>query len=219
MEDLLNVRRESLERLKSTQIFQRLLGGGLDRNVYASYLINVYHYAQHSPKVIALAGSRCVQTNPELASYLLQHATEEIGHESWAYSDLKKLGLSDTQITSSRPGTFCTSMIGMEYFVAGHWNPVALFGWLFVLEAFGDDVGHLIAKKLEQSLQIGTGTTSFLAGHGDADHDHIRDITECVEKHMKNPADMGDMLHIAKVSRDLYIGILEEVAAENRKWL
>jgi pyrroloquinoline quinone (PQQ) biosynthesis protein C len=219
MQELAAMRRESLDRLQQSRVLQRLLNGEVDRSAYAAYLINVYHYAQHSPQVIALAASRAVKSHPALATYLMHHATEEVGHEQWAYSDLKQLGLTDDQIRSSRPGTACTSMVGMEYFVAGHWNPVALFGWLFVLEAFGDDVGHFVAERLNSSLKVEGGATHFLNGHGAADHDHIRDITHTVESHMQDPMDLADMVHIAKVSRDLYIGILEESLAEARSWL
>jgi len=207
------MRSESLERLKASGVFQSLAAGEVDRRAYARYLVNVYHYAQHSPQVISLAAARAVKSHPALAAYLMHHATEEIGHEQWAYSDLRRLGLTDEEIRSSRPGTACTAMVGMEYFVASHWNPVALFGWLFVLEAFGDDVGHFVADKLSS---LGGGATRFLDGHGSADHDHIREITDVVERHLNAPGDIEDMTHIANVSRDLYVGMLEESVAGSR---
>ena len=61
MQELIAMRQGTLEQLKQTQMFQRIMTGGLDKNLYAGYLINVYHYAQHSPNVIALASSRCVR--------------------------------------------------------------------------------------------------------------------------------------------------------------
>jgi pyrroloquinoline quinone (PQQ) biosynthesis protein C len=218
VKELAALRSSALERLKHTEMFGRIARGGMDKHLYACYLINVYHYAQHSPKVIALAGSRCANSHPALAAYLMHHATEEIGHEKWAHSDLKDLGWSEDQIASSRPGTSCTAMVGMEYFVAGHWNPVALFGWLFALEAFGDDVGHLVSKKLDSSLGLRGKASYFLAGHGDADHDHIREITTTIEEHMRDPKDVADTIHIATVSCDLYIGILDEVVRDRSRW-
>ena len=215
MKALLELRQESIEHFRKTQAFHRLMSGTLRQQIYIRYLLNVYHYAQHSPKVIALASSRCVGTHPELAAYLLRHAAEEIGHEQWAYSDLRRLGLFDQQIQSSRPGTACASMIGLEYYVAGFWNPVALFGWLFTLEAFGADLATLIGQKLDASLNLGGTATYFLAGHGSVDRDHIKDIVEAIDKHIKSPADFDDMLHIARVSRQLYLGMLQEVVLEN----
>jgi heme oxygenase len=108
-------------------------------------------------------------------------------------------------------------MIGMEYFVAGHSNPVGIFGWLFVLEAFGDDVGHSVAERLDTSLSLGGNATEFLGGHGNADRDHIREILEVLDRHMKDPRDLGDTLHIAGVSRELYLGILDESLGEMKR--
>ena len=69
------------------------LSTGLDKTTtYAGYLVNVYHYARHSPQVISLAASRAVQSNREPAAYLMHHGTEEIGHEQWASSDLSTWG-------------------------------------------------------------------------------------------------------------------------------
>ena len=69
------------------------LSTGLDKTTtYAGYLVNVYHYARHSPQVISLAASRAVQSNREPAAYLMHHGTEEIAHEQWASSDLSTWG-------------------------------------------------------------------------------------------------------------------------------
>ncbi len=216
MQELTSLRSEALERVKRSRIFSRL-ETGLDRGTYAAYLVDVYQYAQHSAKVIALAGSRAVSSHPALAAYLMRHGTEEIGHEQWAYSDLRKLGLAEEAIRASRPGTACASMIGLEYFVAGHWNPVALFGWMFVLESLGDDIGHFAAQRIGRALDD-SSATYFLAGHGDADHDHAREITETIQKHMTDPADVADTLHVARVARDLYLGILDEAIARGPQW-
>ena len=43
-------------------------------------------------------------------------------------------------------------------------NPVGLFGWLYVLEAMGDDLGGMVAKALGNALQLDSGL-KFLAGH------------------------------------------------------
>lgn len=219
MEQLKSLRSGTLQRLQSSELFRRLMGTSINKNIYAGYLINVYHYAKHSARVISLAGSRCVTSHPQLAAYLMRHATEEIGHEEWAHSDLLELGVSEQRIAESRPGVSCTSMIGMEYYVAGYWNPVALFGWLFVLEALGDDVGGLVAKKLDASLQLAGKGSYFLAGHSEADHDHIKDITDTIEKYMKDERDIADMLHIAQTSCELYLGILQEAVCEERVWV
>ena len=219
MEQLQSLRSGTLQRLQASDAFQRLMGTGMNRNIYAGYLVDVYHYAQHSARVIALAGSRCVNSHPQAAAYLMRHSTEEIGHEEWARADLLELGVSAQRIAESRPSVSCTSMIGMEYYVAGYWNPVALFGWLFVLEALGDDVGGLVANRLDASLQLAGKGSYFLSGHSEADHDHIRDISDTIDRNVKDQRDIADVLHIARVSCELYLRMLQEAVGEERKWL
>lgn len=74
-----------------------VLDSRTDPRLYVRYLTNVWHYAQHSSIVIGLAGSRCVQTQPKLADYLLHHAREELGHDQWALEDLASLGVQKEQ--------------------------------------------------------------------------------------------------------------------------
>jgi pyrroloquinoline quinone (PQQ) biosynthesis protein C len=215
MQPLIDLRQESLAYFQTTETFHRLISGTLSQQIYIRYLLNVYHYAQHSPKVIALASARCLGSHPDVASYLLHHASEEIGHEQWAYADLRKLGVADQQILSSRPGISCVSMIGLEYFTAGFGNPVALLGWLFTLEAFGADLATLVTQRIDYSLNLGGTATHFLSRHGSVDRHHIEDITEAIDKHIKSQADFEDICYIARISQQLYLGILEELVPED----
>jgi len=216
---LLSHRKASLDRVVGSSIVKSIMAGGVPKNAYASYLVNVWHYAIHSPKVIAIAGARCSDTHPELSAYLLHHAGEELGHDEWALSDLRALGVSEDRVRASRPDHACAAMIGMEYYWAAHANPVALFGWMFTLEALGDDVGHLIATALDKSLSLGGQGSYFLTGHGEADHDHIREITEKVAAHLTDPKDRADMMYVAELSSGLYTQILEQSLRCEESWL
>lgn len=186
-----------------------VLEGNANPAVYRHYLANVWHYAQHSGAVIAMAGARCVGTHPPLAAYLLHHAQEELGHEAWALQDLAAMGADEAEIRQSRPLPACAAMIGYEYYVAAHANPVGLFGWLFVLEAMGDDLGHLVARQVRDALDAADGI-KFLAGHGEADEEHTRDIIEQIENNI-GPEDMADVHHVADVVGSLYVRMFHEI--------
>ena len=212
-------REENIRRIKSTTMLQTILEGRPDKHHYAGYLLNVYHYAQHSPAVISLAGSRCIQSHPELGRYLFRHAAEEIGHEHWALSDLKDLGMREEQINSMRPTSSCMSMIALEYYVAGTWNPVALFGWLYALESLGDAMGTILSQSLGQGLQLEGKGVYFLEGHGEADHHHTLDLKEQIIKHVTRTQDRDDIFYIAQISSDLYARMIEEVSERDYRWL
>lgn len=188
---------------------QAVVAGNADPTFYRRYLENAWHYAQHSSVVIGLAGSRCVNSRPALAEYLLHHALEELGHDEWALADLATLGADMAAIRASRPVPACAAMIGFEYYTAGHANPAGLFGWLYVLEAMGDDLGHLVAGKVAASLSLPDGVR-FLAGHGEADEDHTREIIEQLKTNMP-AADMPDVIHVAEVVADLYVRMFQEI--------
>jgi pyrroloquinoline quinone (PQQ) biosynthesis protein C len=208
------LRESSLRRVRATPLVRSILAGDVPREAYARYMTDVHQYALHSPVVIAMAGSRASLTHPEVARYLIHHAGEELGHDRWAHKDLEALGVSQADIQSARPSLPCMSMLGLEYYWAGHGNPVAILGWTFALEALGDDVGHLVADALAKAARVGAGSTTFLRGHGEADHDHIRDIIDVIEKYVTLPGDRADLLYVASASADLYAQILEAATTE-----
>ncbi len=212
MEYLLEVRKRVFERLTATRAMAAVLSGSVDRRGYARYLINVYHYALHSSTVIALAGARCVDGHPRLAAYLLRHAQEELGHDEWALADLADLGMNAETVRATRPTPACAAMIGYEYYIAGHANPVGLFGWLYVLEAMGDDLGGEVARRLDRSLGLSGKGLRFLVGHGAADHDHTADLTHQIANNVCSAEDRADIHHVADVIADLYVRMFEEVA-------
>lgn len=216
--ELETFRATNIDRIKSTSLVKSIIAGRPEKQHYVGYLLNVYHYAQHSPTVIALAASHCVQTHPELGRYLFRHAEEEIGHEHWALSDLTQLGLSEAAIKASRPTPACLSMIALEYYVAGTWNPIALFGWLYALESLGDAMGTILSQSLGRGLQLGGKAVYFLEGHGEADHHHTRDLEEQITQHATNSKDLDDILYIAEISSGLYARMIEEVAERDHTW-
>ncbi|MHA1537028.1 MAG: iron-containing redox enzyme family protein [Alphaproteobacteria bacterium] len=137
------------------------------------------------------------------------HALEELGHDQWALEDLAALGISEDEVRKSRPVPACAAMVGLEYYIAGYGNPVALFGWLYVLEAMGDDLGHIVADAVSKGLEL-PGGVKFLAGHGDADADHTIDIVDNIKKHIKGD-DLADVHHVADVIADLYVRMFAEI--------
>ncbi len=219
MQELEDFRRHNIERVQSTPLVKDILAGKPDKEHYMGYLINVYNYAKHSPTVISLAASRCVQTHPELGRYLFRHAEEEIGHEFWALSDLKDFGLAEPQIKAMRPTAACTSMIAIEYYVAGTWNPVALFGWLYALESLGDAMGTMISQCLGKGLALEGQAVYFLQRTwGSRSSSHQRpsgaDYPTC-----HGPQDLDDIFYIAEVSSGLYAQMIEEVSTREPSWL
>ncbi len=214
MKQLLTLRNTVRDRLLDTRTVRSVLDGTVSRTRYARYLMNVYQYARHSPVVIALAASRCMGSHPNLAKYLLVHAEEERGHDLWALADLRELGVEEHEARSRFPVPACSAKIAMMYYTAGYANPVGLFGWLYVLEAMGDDLGSTIARRLDEGLQLQGRALRFLAGHGVNDVEHTAGLTEQIGAHVRAPQDLDDVHHVGVVVGDLYVRMFDEIYDE-----
>jgi pyrroloquinoline quinone (PQQ) biosynthesis protein C len=214
MEYLLTVRQRVLRELTGNRSIQGVLAGKPDLALYGRYLANVFHYACHSAEVIALAGARCTRSHPEASRYLMHHAEEEMGHELWALEDLAVLGIEAADVRAARPVPACAAMIAFEYYIAGRTNPVGLFGWLYVLEAMGDDLGKRVAAGLQGALGGTQRGIKFVAGHGVADHDHTADLTQVISRHITAPEDVADVNHVADVTADLYMRMFEQIGTQ-----
>lgn len=212
MEHLLKVRQEVIAGITSLDAVKEVLAGHPDLDLYRSYLKNVYYYASHSAAVIALAGSRCTISHPALSNYLMVHANEELGHELWALQDLEAIGVPADEVRASRPVPACAAMVGYEYFIAGHANPVGIFGWLYTLEAMGNDLGGRIAAAVGPLLGGRGGGIKFLEGHGVADRDHIQDLTNVIST-IGDPQDQADINHVADVIGDVFVRMFQQIAA------
>jgi thiaminase len=216
MEHLLAVRQRVMADLPATRIVQSLLTGRPNRDAYVRYLVNVYNYAQYSPVVMAIAASRCLSTHPELARYLLRHAEEEQGHDRWALADLIDLDVAEAEACRARPTPACAALIGYIHYIAAYGNPVGLFGWMYVLEAVGNDMGTPIAQRLQAWL--GGKAMRFIAGYGVADTDHTRDLTEQIQTNITTEQDRADVDEVADVVADLYLRLFREAGGEAAQW-
>jgi pyrroloquinoline quinone (PQQ) biosynthesis protein C len=217
MSPLARIRAHVGDDLRATHVLSELAAGRLDLDQYRTYLCNAWHYAQHSSEFMATGAARCVRTHPELSRYLLEHAGEEMGHDAWAEADLADLGVDAAALRASRPLPACASLIGYVHWLATAANPVSLFGWMYVLEAVGDDLGKVAAQGLTAELPIGSAVR-FVAGHAMSDVGHTADIAAQIEAHLTDPGDRADVEAAAVVVADLYTRMFREIGGERASW-
>ena len=211
MEKLSIIRQHVAHGLQESLAIKPFIEGHGSREVYISYLINVYKYAQHSAKVIALAAARCMKDHPKLGKYLLHHSEEEEGHDKWALLDLADLNIDKQQADTCYPVPACAAMIGYVHYLSTYANPVSLFGWLYVLESMGDDLGGTMTELINRNLNLDNRALRFVQGHGVNDIEHTHDIVKQLEDNVTNPDDMRDIEHSAEVIADLYIRFFNEI--------
>ena len=213
MNHLLAVRKRVREALEGTKVVRLAMEGRLDAGLYGRYLVNAYHYAGHSPKVMAIAAARAMDDHPELAAYLLKHAYEERGHDAWALADLRSLGVDEAEAKAADPVPSCSAMIGYVHYVAEVANPVGLLGWMYLLEGMGEDLGATVAARLRDALPAGA-SARFVSGHGVADAAHAHELSEKIEDHVRTEASVRAVHRVADVVADLYVRMFREIGEE-----
>ena len=80
----------------------------------------------------------------QLADYFSHHITEETDHDEWLLDDMEVLGFRREEILNRVPPPEVAELVGAQYYWLYHAHPVALLGYVAVLE--GD-------PPLEQELE------------------------------------------------------------------
>jgi pyrroloquinoline quinone (PQQ) biosynthesis protein C len=74
------------------------------------------------------------ETSRQLAAYFGHHVTEEASHDEWLLDDMQALGLNRAEILSRVPPASVAELVGAQYYWLHHAHPVALLGYVAVLE-------------------------------------------------------------------------------------
>ncbi len=89
-----------------------------------------------------------------LAPYLREHAEEEDGHDQWLLNDLEVCGVARERVLSRIAYPSAATLAGTQHFWVRHAHPVAILGYLAVLEnppspAFLESVAERTGLPLE----------------------------------------------------------------------
>ncbi len=115
------------------------------------------------------------------------------------------------------PATACAALVGYTYYLATQANPIGIFGWMYILEAVGSDLGTLAASHLRGQAGL-DHAVRFVARHGETDRDHTRELAEQISRHVRRPADQAAVDEAARVVSDLYVQLFHEVGGERPQW-
>lgn len=110
------------------------------RRLYPDLLITFHGFIRASVPLMQRAAERCRDLGAsdelarELGPYLEHHVTEELGHDEWLLEDLEALGVSRAEALARLPSPTVASLVGCQYYWIDHVHPVALLGYIAVLE-------------------------------------------------------------------------------------
>ena len=114
------------------------------------------------------------------AEYLEQHIREEQGHDEWLLQDLEKMGTAREKVLGATPDSAVASLVGAQYFWALHAHPVAIFGYLAVLEGYPPLPSQL--AEIQGRLQYPASAFHCLMAHAEDDPQHLAEINRTIDE-------------------------------------
>lgn len=124
------------------------------REIYPEYVFAVHGMIRASVPLMEAARTRALELPDDpvaagLAAYLGQHTREEAHHDDWLLDDIERLGFDREDVLSRPPTTTIAAMVGAQYYWIHHYHPVALLGYIAVLEGYPptvEMVDELVAR-------------------------------------------------------------------------
>ena len=155
------------------------------RRLYPEFLFLVHSMIRTSVRMMEeaadaarrLAGDDPVA--PQLAAYFERHCEEEAGHDDWLLDDLEALGVSRRAVWERMPSTVVAGLIGAHYYWIRHVHPVALLGYLAVLEGNPPKVEELEDVRRRAGLPAEAFRT--LVKHAEIDPHHRDDLNALID--------------------------------------
>jgi Iron-containing redox enzyme len=155
------------------------------RDLYPEYLFTSHCIIRASVPLMeegrgqAQAAAAADPVSAALAPYLEEHIPEELHHDEWLLDDLEVLGKERSDILARPPTPTIAALVGAQYYWIRHYHPVALLGYIAVLEGYPPTtalIDALVAKT-------GYSREAFrtLIAHAELDPGHRDELDELLD--------------------------------------
>ncbi len=117
--------------------------------LYPEYLFTLHCVIRASVPLMETAHERAVElaegdpVSTLLAPYFEDHIPEERDHDEWLLDDLEVLGRDRSSILARPPSPTVAAVVGAQYYWILHYHPVALIGYIGVLEGYPPSIEML----------------------------------------------------------------------------
>jgi hypothetical protein len=145
----------------------------------------------------------------QTASYLEIHIEEEKDHDLWLLNDIESLGIDPTDVIRATPLPAIVSLLGAQYFWMFHMHPVAIFGYLIVLEGYPPLLHQL--EQIKRNTGLPASAFRCLISHAEDDPDHIAYLNRTLDNMPLTPDQSKYIALSAFHTIDAVASILEQL--------
>jgi heme oxygenase-like protein len=113
------------------------------------------------------------------ADYLSRHITEESGHDNWILDDAEVMGIDRRLLLERIPTDTAIRMVGSQYYWIHHYHPVAMLGYIAVMEGTPPKIEFIEAVAHRTRFPI-AAFSSFMR-HAKIDPHHRADLDSLLD--------------------------------------
>ncbi|HZB35221.1 MAG TPA: iron-containing redox enzyme family protein [Gaiellaceae bacterium] len=147
-----------------------------------------------------------------VAAFLAAHIERERGHDEWLLEDLELLGVERSAVLARVPSATVASLVGSHYYRIRHCHPVALLGYIAVME--GDPPSPELIDRLVAGSGYPRAAFQAFAAHGELDLHHRAELYDAIDGLPLAPAHERLMGLAAMTTVELLTRWLEEIVEE-----
>ena len=155
------------------------------RELYPEFLFTTHSIIRASVPVMETARVRAEElsaadpVSAALAGYLGVHIDEERDHDVWLLDDMAVLGMERASILARPPSPTVAALVGAQYYWIRHYHPVAVMGYIAVLEGYPPSP-EILDEMIEGS---GYPREAFrtLAAHAELDPGHKEELERVLD--------------------------------------
>ncbi|MFE5791420.1 iron-containing redox enzyme family protein [Streptomyces sp. NPDC056503] len=151
------------------------------RGRYLAYLRAMHAVIRASVPLLRLAAGRARALAGEgdplggpLADHLERHALEEEGHDAWLLQDLAAAGEDPAGVLAAVPAPGAAALAGAQYYWIEHHHPVALLGYVSVLEGHAPEPG--LVPYLAGRTGLPDAAFRTVRAHARLDTGHVAEV-------------------------------------------
>jgi pyrroloquinoline quinone (PQQ) biosynthesis protein C len=106
--------------------------------------------------------------------YLERHILEESGHDNWILDDAEVMGIDRQLLLNRSPKPTAVRMVGSQYYWIHHYHPVAMMGYIAVMEGTPPEAEFIEEVARRNGLPL-EAFSSFML-HAKVDPKHRADL-------------------------------------------
>jgi hypothetical protein len=188
------------------------------RDLYPEYLFTSHCVIRASVPLMETARDGAVAeagADPvcaRLAPYLAEHIEEELDHDEWLLDDLEVVGRPRAAVLARPPVPTVAALVGAQYYWVLHYHPVALLGYIGLLEGFPPSTALIDELRLRTGYPADAFRT--MVAHAELDPRHGDELFELVDSLTLTREQTAVMGLSAMHTVQMYTQALEELLAE-----